>query len=119
MKSALLVFLVCLPVLAFAQANTGVELRNTGSDYVRICGPSAQGQPNSYAAVCNVWLTGVVDGLQAYNANSKAPFFNAPDVTVGQVAKLVVKYINDHPESAKLPTPGLVLAAMVDTYRAK
>ncbi len=54
-------------------------------------------------------MTGVVDGLQAYNANSKTPFFDAPDVTVGEVAKLVVKYVNAHPTSAKLPTPGQVL----------
>lgn len=119
MKSALLTVLFCLPAVAFAQSSTGVELRNSGTDYVRICGATAQGQANSYAAVCNVWMTGVVGGLQAYNANSKTPFFNAPDVTVGEVAKLVVKYVNGHPQSAKLPTPGLVLAALVEAYRAK
>jgi hypothetical protein len=119
MKSALLTIFFFLPVVVFAQSNTGVELRNSGTDYVRICGATAQGQASSYAAVCNVWMTGVVDGLQAYNANSKAPFFDAPDLTVGQVAKLVVKYINDHPQSAKLPTPGLVLAAIADAYRPK
>jgi hypothetical protein len=119
MKPALLALLLCLPAIALGQSSTGVELRNSGTDYVRICGPAAQGQASSYAAVCNVWMTGVVDGLQAYNANSKAPFFDAPDVTVGQVAKLVVKYVNDHPERAKLPTPGLVLAALVDAYRPK
>jgi Rap1a immunity proteins len=119
MRPAFLALLLCLPALAAAQSSTGVELRNSGTDYVRICGATAQGQASSYAAVCNVWMTGVVDGLQAYNANSKTPFFDAPDVTVGQVAKLVVKYINDHPQSAKLPTPGLVLAAIVDAYRAK
>jgi Rap1a immunity proteins len=119
MRSAFLALLLCLPALTVAQANTGVELRNSGTDYVRICGATAQGQASSYAAVCNVWMTGVVDGLQAYNANSKTPFFDAPDVTVGQVAKLVVKYVNDHPASAKLQTPGLVLAALVDAYRAK
>ena len=86
---------------------------------MRICGATAQGQAMSYAAVCNVSMTGVVDGLQAYNANSTTPFFDAPDVTVGEVAKLVVKYVNAHPTSAKLPTPGLVLAALVDAYRPK
>jgi hypothetical protein len=119
MKSALLIILFCLPAVTFAQSSTGVELRNSGTDYVRICGATAQGQASSYAAVCNVWMTGVVDGLQAYNANSKTPFFDAPDVTVGQVAKLVVKYVIDHPASAKMPTPGLVLAALVDAYRTK
>ena len=119
MRPAFLVLLLCLPAIALGQSSTGVELGNSGTDYLRICGATAQGQASPYAAVCNVWMTGVVDCLQAYNANSKTPFFYAPDVTVGQVAKLVVKYVNDHPASAKLPTPGLVLAALVDAYRPK
>jgi hypothetical protein len=47
------------------------------------------------------------------------PLFNAPDITVGQVAKLVVKYINDHPANAKLPTAALVLASLVENYPPK
>jgi hypothetical protein len=120
MKSVLLILLTCLPVIAAAQSNTGVELRNSGTDYVRICGASAQGQSSPHTAVCNVWMTGVVDGMQAYNTNMKVlPLFDAPDITVGQVSKLVVKYINDHPDNAKLPTPGLVLAALMENYPRK
>jgi len=119
MKPALL-FLLCLPAVAQSQSSSGSELRNSGADYVRICGPSAQGQTNSYAAACNVWMTGVMDGLQAYNTNMKVlPLFNAPDITVGEVAKLVLKYVNDHPTRAQMPTAGLVLAALVDTYPPK
>jgi Rap1a immunity proteins len=120
MKPALLILLLCMPAMAVAQSSSGAELRNSGTDYVRICGPSTQGQPNAYAGACNVWLAGVVDGLQAYNTNMKVlPLFNAPDITVGQVTKLVVKYVNDHPEKARLPTAGLVLAALVDAYPPK
>ena len=105
---------------ALAQANNGAELRNSGTDYARVCGPTAQGQPDQYTGVCNVWLTGVVDGLQAYNSNAKSlPLFDAPNVTLGDVSKLVMKYIADHPEKAKLPTAALVLGALVDAYPHK
>jgi Ssp1 endopeptidase immunity protein Rap1a len=103
-----------------AQASSGAELRNSGLDYARICGPTAQGQPNQYAGACNVWLTGVVDGLQAYNSNMKVlPLFDAPTVTVGQVAKLVVKYVADHPDRAQLPAAALVLGALMENYQRK
>jgi hypothetical protein len=112
----LLLFFLFIPAMAVAQSSTGAELRNSGTDYMSVCESSATSRP----AVCNVWLTGVVDGLQAYNTNMKVlPLFNAPDITVGQVAKLVVKYINDHPANAKLPTAALVLASLVENYPPK
>jgi len=120
MKLALLVLLLCLPAIALAQSGSGAELRNSGTDYVRICGATAQGQANQHAAACGIWLTGVVDGLQAYNANLKAlPLFDAPNVTVGQVAKLVVNYVTSHPQQAQLPTAALVLGALVESYPRK
>lgn len=120
MKSELLILLVCIPVMVMAQANSGAELRNSGADYVRLCGPTVQGQPNQYAAACNVWLTGVVDGLQAYNSNMKVlPLFDAPNVTVGQVAKLVVKYVAYHPDQAQLPAAAVVLGALMENYPRK
>ena len=120
MKPVLFVLLLVFPVICLAQANSGAELRNSGTDYARICGPTAQGQPNQYAGACNVWLTGVVDGLQAYNSNMKVlPLFDAPNVTVGQVSKLVVKYVADHPDRAPLPTAAVVLGALMENFPRK
>ena len=120
MKPALIFLLICMPGIAVSQSSSGGELRNSGTDYVRICGTSAQGQTGPYAGVCNIWTAGVVDGLQAYNANMKVlPLFDAPDITVGQVSKLLIKYINDHPAKAKLPTAALVLATLIDAYPPK
>ncbi len=120
MKSVLFVFLLALPAIAFAQASSGAELRNSGTDYVRTCGSTAQGQANQYAGVCNVWLTGVVDGMQAYNANMKVlPLFDAPNITVGQVSRLVINYGTAHPQQAQLPTAALVLGALVEAYPRK
>lgn len=120
MKPALLVLLIFVMLPAFAQSNSGAELRNSGLEYARVCGPTAQGQPNQYAGACNIWLTGVMDGLQAYNANMKAiPLFDAPNVTLGQVSKLAIKYVADHPDRANLPAAAIVLGALVENYPRK
>lgn len=120
MKPALFVLLFWLPVIAVAQSGNGSELRNSGTNYVRVCGSAVPGQGSSYAAVCNIWLAGVVDGMQAYNANLRVlPLFDAPNITVGEVDKLVVKYINSHPAQAQYPTAALVLGALVEAYPRK
>ena len=117
MKSVILASFLCLPAFVLAQSSTGAELRNSGTEFVRICGATAQGQPNQYAAACGIWLTGAMDGLQAYNANLKAlPLFDAPNITVGEVSKLVVNYVTSHPQQAQLPTAALVLGALVEKY---
>ena len=82
MRSALLALLFLLPTLAFAQSDISA-LRNSGNDYIRLCGAAAQGQQSPNAAACGIWLTGVMDGLQAYNSNMKVmPLFDAPNVVV-------------------------------------
>ena len=119
MKSVLLALLVFLPALVFAQSDISA-LRNSGNDYVRICGAAAQGQQSPSAVACGIWLTGVMDGLQAYNTNMKAPpLFDAPNLAVGQVAKLLVNYVTSHPQQASLPTSALVLGALVEAYPSK
>lgn len=103
--------------MARAQGSNGSELRNSGTDFLRVCTPTPDNQAKNYLAACNIWLTGVVDGLQAYNSNARTlPLFDAPNVTVGEVAKLLAKYINDHPEKAQLPTAALVLGALVENH---
>ena len=116
MRSALLALLFLLPTLAFAQSDISA-LRNSGNDYIRLCGAAAQGQQSPNAAACGIWLTGVMDGLQAYNSNMKVmPLFDAPNVVVGQVAKLLVNYVTSHPQQASLPAAALVLGALVEAY---
>ena len=120
MKHALLILLLGLPLVSLAQVDNGSELRNSGTDYLRICSPSPENQAKNYLAACNIWLTGVVDGLQAYNSNTKTlPLFDAPKITVGEASKLVEKFIADHPEKAQLPSAAPVLGALAENYPRK
>jgi hypothetical protein len=119
MKSAILALLFSLSTFALAQSDVAA-LRNSGNDYIRICGAAAQGQSSPNAAACGIWLTGVMDGLQAYNTNMKVlPLFDAPNIVVGQVAKLLVNYVTSHPQRASLPTAALVLGALIEAYPRK
>ena len=120
MKPVLIAILLCLPVVASAQVDNGSELRNSGTDYLRICSATPENQAKNYLAACNIWLTGVVDGLQAYNSNAKSlPLFDAPKITVGEASKLVAKFVANHPEKAQLPTAALVLGALAEKYPRK
>ncbi len=106
--------------MALAQGSNGSELRNSGTDYLRVCTPTPENQAKNYLAACNIWLTGVVDGLQAYNSNARTlPLFDAPNITVGEVSKLLAKYINEHPDRAQLPTAALVLGALAESHPHK
>jgi len=119
-KPALLTIFLCLSMVAFAQVDNGSELRNSGTDYLRICSATPENQAKNYLAACNIWLTGVVDGLQAYNSNAKSlPLFDAPKITVGEASKLVAKFVANHPEKAQLPTAALVLGALAEKYPRK
>lgn len=117
MKHALLILLLSLPLVSLAQVDNGSELRNSGTDYLRTCSPTPENQAKNYLAACNIWLTGAVDGLQAYNSNTKSlPLFDAPKISVGEASKLVAKFIADHPDKAQLPTAALVLVALIENY---
>jgi hypothetical protein len=47
------------------------------------------------------------------------PLFDAANVTVGQISKLVLKYVADHPENAKLPAAAVVLGTLIENFPRK
>ncbi len=121
MKRILLVLCLSLPTFVLAQSNAGPDVRTSGADYARLCGPTSEGSPDKYTPLCNVWLTGVIDGLYAYNANLRVlPLFDEPaNLSIGQLSKLVVKYVGDHPDKAKLPTAAVVLGTLMENVPKK
>ena len=66
------------------------------------------------------WVTGLFNGFRGYEAVSHVSLFAAPDeLTMGQVEKIAVKYMNDNPKRLNEPTAILVLAALIDAYPPK
>jgi hypothetical protein len=116
MKHALLALLLCFPVMAVAQSD--LDMHKSGNDHLRVCEAAVHEQGTARAWNCTVWMNGVLDGFHAYEAFSHTQLYKVPDeVTTGQIEKIAVKYMNDHPKILNLPTSGLVLRALMDIYQ--
>jgi len=120
MRYPLLVLLLWWPVVGVSQSANYAEMGHSGSDYLRICEASSHGEYSDAAIPCVAFLTGVLDGFSIYSVDSHVQLYSLPkEVTVAQVEKIVVKYMNDHPKELNVPTAGLVLWALQDAYPTK
>jgi len=121
-----LVFVALCP-LAFAQAQskdldsgrfTGSQLR----DYCRLVSQDISKMSREDAHHmnnCLYFIEGVIDG---YNLADGKPDLCIPDgsgVTFGQLALVVSKYVEDHPEQLHLGSGALVLNALYRAFPCK
>ena len=68
---------------------------------------------------CSTFIKGVVEGLTAYQIQSHGGLVNMPpNITVPQLEKIVVRYMNDHPKALNLTTSQIILWALMDAYPA-
>jgi hypothetical protein len=66
------------------------------------------------------WMEGVFNGFSAYEVMADSTLFDAPDgLTVLQVHKIAVKFMNDHPEVLHSHTAVLVLGSLMKAYPVK
>jgi hypothetical protein len=120
MKHALLALLLCLLPMSLAQSDSPSDMQDSGNGFLRICEVSTHGETSAHGLECAVWISGVFEGLDAYNATSKTQLYEIPEsLTMGQVAKIAVKYMNDHPKMLNVRTSKLVLYALMDAYPVK
>jgi len=67
--------------------------------------------------LCAGYLQGVSDLNGFYEVSKLPTFFCMPDkVSYGQKAKVVIKYLEDHPEKLHEIDGGLVLSSFVDAF---
>src|SRR5664279_421173 len=116
MKQVLFTLLLCLP--ATAQEATLPDLGKSGNDYLHSCEALTHNRDFSVQDVqCGTFTKGVVEGLTAYQIQSRGKLFNVPPkITVPQIEKIVVKYMNDHPKNLDLATSQIILWALMDAY---
>jgi hypothetical protein len=120
MKHALLTLLLLVPGALLAQSQIDPnEITKSGTLYLKNCEASAKGVNNSLTQICRAWLDGVVRGIVAVGYWSNYRLVNIPgDVVEGQIEKVVVKYMHDHPRDVNDSTSLLVLEALIDAYPA-
>jgi Rap1a immunity proteins len=104
------VFLV--PLHAHVQA--GQWIMNTGNDLLESC---AEPESSEYYLSCAMFLKGVVDMHIVTTSYSRHPFYCLPhEVTHGQLIRVVMKYLKEHPKDLHSFAAWLVAAALTDAY---
>jgi Rap1a immunity proteins len=127
-------FLVAVPVHAQTNAKS---ISDSGNRYLDICAalekPPAQWNEMDFlnSGLCQGFMLGFRDGIGLsiamlkHNDSSLSYLKGSiedlavctPDnVEVGQVVRIVLKYIRDHPEQAHLPSAQLIVLAEFNVY---
>jgi hypothetical protein len=108
MKFLLIVFAI-LFVAPKAHASS-----TTGNDLTDYCATSDRGVGNFKDGMCMGYILGAKDALDAtFVVNQMSPAYCLDEnVTNGQIVKVVVKYMNGHPETLHYGAQTLILLAL-------
>lgn len=114
---------VLLPQLLRAQATTP---ESTGVELLEECQAAERDTPSVKAAHCLGYLNGMADGLDAWESYNKYHNGNLPPAaciprgaTMRELAIVVVKYLNDHPNRLHESYRLLAILALADGYPCK
>ena len=113
MRLLLLLLITCgVALCAFAQINhPDFNIGRSGNDFLRVC---EKGPADIVSGLCVGYVWGVTDGVDLVRVSRE--FCPGPEVTIGQRLHIVLKFINDHPETSDARTDLLILAAMNDAF---
>lgn len=129
-KSLAVLFVVICSPLVFAQQPQEFPA-TSGNAFVRTCSVIDKEAEKKTSvlemqdvAVCLGYVRGVTDGISnevAYasaitNQEPPSPFCLPEKSTNGQLVRIVLKYIGNHPEEAHETTTLLIIAALKDAF---
>jgi hypothetical protein len=106
---AAVVLAVMMPLSAQSRAEFGMYL--SGSDLLQKCESDSVAESNT----CDGYILGILDFQEALVGWSRLdePIFCTPDSALsGQPIKVVIKYLNEHPEKLHLAASGAVTNAL-------
>ena len=89
----------------------------SGSELLEMC--SASKDDAVYyqkQSECRGFIVGVADSARCTNPVNGYSWSSAEHVTQGQVVKVVVKWLNEHPEKLHFASAGLVANALEDAF---
>lgn len=120
-RIALVAVIPALASILFSQATQQVtlpDLGESGNNYLHSCEALTHNEDFSVQDVqCGTYTQGVVEGLTAYQVQSRSALFNAPSpINVSHVEKIVVKYMNDRPKNLDVATSQIILWSLMDAY---
>jgi hypothetical protein len=86
----------------------------SGEDLTKDCSESNQ----ALQTLCSSYLVGALDMLDSLEASTDIPNLTCvpTDVTAGQMAKVIAKYGNDHPEELHQQGSAFVIKAFSEAW---
>lgn len=116
--TALALTVMLSAVISPAMAETGNEMISGCTEFLK-----DNTNPGNYfsAGVCAGFVTGVTNTLAYARLNNPAtvPICIPNGFTVGQGARVFLKYLSDHPESLHIEATALAITAYRDAYPCK
>src|SRR5258708_7305329 len=126
MKTAwMLALLLCLCAVPMVETQERRQsLDESGNAFLSLCedaGDSSSKQSHFQEGECFGYADGVDDGIRmTFDAvNRPKPYCLSDEVTHGQMMRVLVKFIKDHPEKAHHQTRVLETESFMDAFRCK
>lgn len=134
-KNGTMKYALLLSVLLFSYQNKS-ENSYTGSDYIKRCQPIITWENDNSKPTDNLdfgWCMGYVRGtmdsygmIYSFMTNGALDGSKGPlgvclpsDITNGQMNRVFIKYMTDHPDRLHFYIPSLALMAMHDSFPCK
>jgi len=103
-------------VIFLSQGSLGVAGFNSGSELLDMCAATQiDGAYHAKIAECRGYVTGVADAFNC-ESPSKGYRWQDPGVTMGQLVKVVVKWLNENPDKLHYGAGSLTAAALSEAF---
>ncbi len=119
MKTLALLFLTTLSLPIAGQSRT--DFTKSGNDFLLVCEPAMNTTDDRLQVdrlSCIEWVNGVWAGIQtASKYTAQKPFIAVPSTVVtGQVYRIAVKFMKDHPTELHLHAEDLIMLSLIEAY---
>jgi hypothetical protein len=116
MKTITVIACLALTIIGAPQAEAWDR---TANSFLPGCHAFVQGYTKQEGAViCEAYIWGVVDGMIFQQVFDRKPLAFCPpeQVTVDQIVRVVVKYIDQHPEETDQPFTTVIWSAVIEAW---
>jgi hypothetical protein len=123
-RTWVVVLILCVSIavpVAKTQNNT-MDVGDSGNAFLSLCGNMPDNAPSGFQqGDCLGYVVGVDDAIRmAYDVqNQTQPYCVPEEVTHGQVVRVLIKFIHDHPEKAHAETRMLEFQALIGAFPCK
>ena len=123
MKLKILVLVVMLGIVGRVDAQSGMNFYNT-NEILALC----EDEQKAYQLMCEMYLAGIMDAKNsisysiALEASGTSSFWGVcatAGVTVTQLRKIFIKYMNENPGGLHLPASQASHSAFIDAFPCK